>query len=71
MYCKMFPEYIGKLLHAVFIVRIPNVENLPVTAVVFVFDNSEKAFYAVLDICETSFLLPAVNKANRCTFYKV
>jgi hypothetical protein len=68
---EFFPEHIGQLLHAEFVVRVSDIENPAVAATVLVFDNPEKAVDTVLDIGETSFLSTSVHQPDGGTFNKI
>jgi hypothetical protein len=68
---KLCYKNIRKIFHAVFVFRITDIENLTIATVVPIFDDSEKALYPVLDICETPFLLAAIHESDGGAFYKV
>lgn len=54
-----------------FIIWIPYVNDLAVADAAFVLDDSVQALYAIRNICETAFLLAAVDQQDRCPFHEV
>jgi hypothetical protein len=58
-------------LFARFVFRITDVDDLPIAAAIFVFDNAEQRFDTVADVGEATLLLTAFNQLNRRAFNQV
>src|SRR5690606_39081253 len=68
---KACQQHFRQLADARFVVRVTDVDDLSVTAAVFVFDDAEQRFNTVADIGEATFLFATFNQLNGRTFHQV
>ena len=61
---KLLQQNVCNPLHAEFVVRVTDVENLTVAGVILVFNDPEQAVDAVLDIGEATFLAATVHQVD-------
>lgn len=68
---KACQQHFRQLADARFVVRVTDVDDLSVTAAVFVFDDAEQRFNTVADIGEATFLFATFNQLNGRTFHQL
>ena len=64
-------QHFCQLFDACFVVRVTDVDDLPIAAAIFVFDDTEQRFDTVADVGEATFLFAAFDQFDRRTFYQV
>lgn len=57
-------QHFGQLFDARFVIRVADVNDLPVAAAVFVLDDAEQRFDTVADVGEAALLLAAFDKRS-------
>ncbi|OMP10892.1 hypothetical protein COLO4_04188, partial [Corchorus olitorius] len=64
-------QHLRQLFDARFVIRVTDVDDLPVAAAVFVLDDAEQRFDTVADVSKAALLLTAFDELDRRAFHQV